>query len=360
MDLNNLEAIKNLDKSNVRDSVAGFVDQIKQTWKEIQKINPPHDYNDVKNILLAGMGGSIFGGKIIKSLYSDLLHIPFDVTSDYRIPAYVNRSTLVVAASYSGNTEETVTSLEKAHQKDAKIFGLTCRRDSNLANYCSLNKIPYLVLEPKFNPSGQPRTGSGYMILGAIGLLYKLGFIPLLQQQVEDAVSMLKKNLELFKIESKIAKNPAKKLALKYFNKNVILVGAEFLEGALYPLRNPLHETGKNFAAYFSIPNLNHHLLESLPNPPLNRESFIYVFLESDFYSDPIKRRMDLTEKVVAKNNLTVEKIKLNAKDQFGQVLEAMQLGGFAAFYLAILNGVNPATVPWVTYFQDTFRRSHS
>lgn len=357
IDLDNLEEIKKLDKSNIRDSVGGFADQVEQTLEEFEKLKPPENYQNIKNILLIGMGGSTYGGRIIKTLYAGALKVPFDVASDYRIPNYINEESLVIAVSYSGNTEETVTSLEKAHLKGAKILGLTCHDQSNLGSFCKLNKIPYWVLEPKFNPSGQPRTASGYMTLGPICLLEKLGFIALSEEQIKNTISLLKDNLESLKIETRVLNNSAKKLALKYFIKNIILVGAEFLEGTLYPLRNPIHETGKNFATYFPIPDLNHHLLESLPNPSSNKENFLYVFLESEFYSGPIKRRIELTKEVIEKNEINVEIIKLEAKSEFAQIFEAIQLNGFIAFYLALLNGVDPAVIPWVTYFQETFRR---
>lgn len=357
IDLNNLEEIKKLDKSNMLGSIEALPQQCEQTWEEVKKIKPPQGYKGMSNILVAGMGGSSFGGRIIKSLYFDSLKIPLDILSDYHPPAYLTGNSLVVAVSYSGNTEETITALGEAYQKGAKILGLTCHKDSRLDNFCRLNGIPCLFLDPQFNPSGQPRTGSGYMITGTLGWLNKLGFIPLLELQIKETIFFLKENLPLLKAETVTHKNPAKKLALGFFKKNIILVAAEFLAGVLYPLRNPIHETGKNFATDFSLPDLNHHLLESLPYPSLNKENLIYVFLESNFYSGPLKKRIELTKAVIVKNNLKVESIKLAAKNKFGQVFEAIQLGSFTAFYLALLNGVDPGNVPWVTYFQKTFRR---
>lgn len=357
MDLNDIEAIKKLDKSNIRGSVSGFSGQVRQTWEETREIISPEHYKRVKNILLAGMGGSIYGGRIIKSLYSDSLQIPFDVTNDYRIPAYINQDSLVISSSYSGNTEEAVSSLEKAYQAGANIWGLTCHGQSNLGNFCILHKLPHLILEPKFNPSDQPRLAPGYMILGPMCLLEKMGFLVLEEEHVKNTITLLQDNLELLAIETKVSENPAKKLALKYFCKNIILIGAEFLEGILYPLRNPIHETGKNFATYFTLPNLDHHLLESLPNPVKNKENFLYVFLESEFYSEPIKKRIKLTKEVIEKNGISIETIKFKAKSKFAQIFEAVQLNGFTAYYLGLLNGVDPSVIPWVTYFQETFRR---
>lgn len=352
-----MEEIKKLDKSNVRVSVGGFVEQLQQTWEEIEKLNTPQGYENIKNILVVAMGGSTYGARVIKEFYFDSLNVPFEVTSDYRVPNYINKDSLVIASSYSGNTEETVTSLELAHKRGAKILGLTCQKGSNLDNFCRLNNIPCFLLDPRFNPTGQPRTGSGYMILGTIGWLAKLGLVTLSKTQIQNMMSLLKKNLESLKVETTAENNPAKKLALECFNKNIVLVGAEFLSGILYPIRNPIHETGKNFATFFPIPDLNHHLLEGLANPASNKESFLYVFFESEFYSDPIKKRIELTKDIIKKNNLAVREIQLQAKDKFEQVFEGIQLGHFTSFYLALLNGADPSTIPWVTYFQETFRR---
>ena len=65
------------------------------------------------NILICGLGGSGIGGTIVNDIVSPLSNIPISATKDYSVPNFVDENTLVIASSYSGNTEETIFALQK-------------------------------------------------------------------------------------------------------------------------------------------------------------------------------------------------------------------------------------------------------
>jgi len=65
-------------------------------------------YENFKNVVLAGLGGSGIAGRIVKTYFQALAPLPIEVISDYKLPNYVDDKTLVILNSYSGNTEETL------------------------------------------------------------------------------------------------------------------------------------------------------------------------------------------------------------------------------------------------------------
>ena len=146
--------------------------------------------------------------------------------------------------------------------------------------------------------------------------------------------------------------NQAKKLAIAFSAKIVNLVASEFLEGAVHAVRNPLNETGKHFAQYSIIPELNHHLLEGLKFPGSLADTLLFAFINSRFYSEKISRRISLTQEVVRQNGIETLIIDLTADSSFEQVFELIQLMTYVSFYLAIYHNVDPAPVPWVDYFK--------
>src|SRR3989337_3193707 len=106
--LDDLSIIQKYDPSHTLDSISLLAKQCKEAWREAKKITIPESYSRISSLLFCGMVGSAYGARIIKSLNGLDLKVPLDIVSDYHIPKYVNDSTLVIAASYSGMTEETV------------------------------------------------------------------------------------------------------------------------------------------------------------------------------------------------------------------------------------------------------------
>ena len=131
-----------------------------------------------------------------------------------------------------------------------------------------------------------------------------------------------------------------------------VIVASEFLNGNGHIFANQINETAKQFVARFSIPELNHHLMEGLAFPVALKKILYFVFLESPLYSKRIKQRFEITKKVLAKNKIKFVANKINAKTVAGATIEALVFGSYASFYLALLNKVNPAQVPWVDYFK--------
>lgn len=332
-------------------SIFNFPFQTETAWKEVSSLDLPTGYSSCKNILFSGMGGSAYGARIVKSLYQYDLKVPIDLVSDYRIPAYVNSDTLVVCASYSGNTEETLSSTREAESRKAKLLGIST--GGKLEQFFREKNYPGYFFKDSLNPSGQPRLGQGYMQTGQLGLLSKLGYIKISGNEFPGTISLLKEKNRILTKDSQTDVNPAKKLAVSLQNKIVNIIGGEFLEGAIHAIRNPFHETGKHFANYYIVPELNHHLMEGLSYPFDLKNNSLFFFIDSDLYTPSIAKRMELTRDVVAKNGLEIVNIKLKFPDKLGQVFETIQLGSFITFYMAMLHQQDPAKIPWVDYFKE-------
>lgn len=351
--LDDLNNIRTLDKKNALDSIIQLPLQCKQAWDESFAISfPKNYYEDISNIVICGMGGSTYGARIVKSLYdgAEMTKIPLELVNNYWLPGYVNSETLVILSSYSGNTEETISTAKEAKAKGSKIFGITS--GGELANFLKTNNYPSYIFNPIHNPSGQPRIGVGYMVMGLIGILAKLGKIPVAAPEPEKITKFLEVQSTMFDAISFVSTNLAKQMALKLKDKIPVIITADFLEGAAYAIRNPFHETAKQFALYFTVPELNHHLLEGLSFPEgLNRLLF-FIFIKSNIYDSRNIRRMQLTMEVIQKNNVESEIISLQGYSALTQVFELIQWGAWVTFYLAMLHNIDPSEIPWVDYFK--------
>src|SRR5688572_9797489 len=95
-----------------------FPAQLRQAIEIGEKVSLKAEFNaPVKNIVIAGLGGSGIGGNVAAELLRDDLTIPVIVNRAYFLPAFVDKSTLLILSSYSGNTEETVSCAMQAIEK---------------------------------------------------------------------------------------------------------------------------------------------------------------------------------------------------------------------------------------------------
>ncbi|KKS98310.1 MAG: bifunctional phosphoglucose/phosphomannose isomerase, glucose/mannose-6-phosphate isomerase [Candidatus Gottesmanbacteria bacterium GW2011_GWA2_43_14] len=343
------EDIRKLDENNCLISIKNFGLQFKSAWTETEKLSLP--VSRFKRVLFCGMGGSAYAGRLIKELFLDESAVSFEVIDDYRLPKYADSETLVMAVSYSGNTEETIACLKQAFIRKIPVIGVSS--GGSLAEICRESNLPFFVFKDTLNPSEQPRLGQGYLIGAQLAVLNRLGLITISQEEVSRMLAFLDLQNGLYSETSGIAQNPAKQLAAGLERHIPVIVAAEFLKGAMQAIRNPINETGKHFAVYFPLPEANHHLLEGLKFPEGLKSQLKFIFVDSSHYSDKIKLRLKLTAEVAAKNDLTSEMIELKSASRFSQTMELLQLFSFLSFYLAVVHGVNPAPVPWVDFFKQ-------
>jgi glucose/mannose-6-phosphate isomerase len=355
--LDNLDKIKILDKSNLLGSVQELYLQFDQTSKELKKVSAPQDYQNINKVVLNGMGGSRLGARVAQRMFENELKVPIIPVGNYNLPEFVDDKTLLIFSSYSGNTEEIISSINQGLSKKAKIMVFS--QSGKLTKLAEKRKLPgYYNFQPKHNPSNQPRMSIGYQILGIIILLSRAGLLKLKDEKIKKLSSFIKKIKQENDYDVKKKNNLAKKTALSLQTKVPVLIGAEFIMGALHVWRNQINENAKQLSFYFEIPELNHHLLEGLQFPKNNTKNFYFVFVKSSLYHQKNQQRIEITKKVLDKYKFKYSEINLTGKDKLEQVFEIIQIGSFASFYMAMLNNLDPTPIPWVDYFKKELKNN--
>ncbi|MFA6081247.1 MAG: SIS domain-containing protein [Patescibacteria group bacterium] len=326
-------------------SINLFPEQIKDSFKKSSELNLPKEYQQVKNIIACGMGGSRFPHYIIKELFKEEIKIPYLINDDYILPGFVNDNTLVVLSSYSGTTEEVLTVGQKAYEKNAKIIGIS--NGGELKFFLEKIEAPGYFFDPVFNPSNQPRIGFGYLIGGIIGLLFNLKILNLEKNNILLSIN----NINIKKIEE-----DAKFMAQKIINKYPYYIVSEFLTGIGNAIANQTNETAKSISSFRVIPELNHHLMEGLKNPKELAKISLFIFFFSKLFSPSIQKRFHITKEVVEKNNIETVWYELRGENKIEQAFELMIFGNFLTMYLSSLYGENPAAVPYVDYFKKKLK----
>ena len=333
------------------DSIIALPEQVDQAFREVTALEIPKEYGSAKNIVVTGMGGSALGGRIADSLTLSGLRAPLEVSTEISLPKYVNEESLVIVSSYSGGTAETIASLKDAIDKKAMIIGVTS--GGKLEEILKKEKLPRYVYNPVANPSNQPRMGLGYSIISTLTILAKLSFLTLDETDILRIVRLMGEAISEFGPDSPQNKNLAKGLAVKLKGKIPVLVASEHLVGTAHAFKNQLNENAKAFSLLFDIPEMNHHLLEGLRNPHQAKELLNFVLLESELYSEEIKKRYPITRDVIEQNGVETSLYKPRGEKKLEQIFEVLVLGSFVSLYLAILNDLDPSPIPWVDYFKS-------
>ncbi|MBI2007341.1 MAG: hypothetical protein HYS83_01395 [Candidatus Blackburnbacteria bacterium] len=327
------------------ESARALPDQALQAWEESRQINFPPRYSRVENLVICGMGASGLPGHVVTNLYPP--KVPTVLVNDYHLPVWAGSKTLVFLSSYSGNTEETISCFQEAKAGGCLLTGAT--GGGRLAELLAAEGTPFYKYEPKHNPSGQPRMGLGYGLFGQLGILYKLGVLGgtnTLDIEVTQALEDLKGSQA--PIEGR-----AQEIAQSAKGNLVLVLAGEHLAGNAHTFANQLNETSKSMAAWFSLPEANHHLLEGLKNPKV---PVLAVFLGSSAYSAPIKKQLEITQDVVRENGHKTCVYKPSAISKLGEVIETLCLSGYSTPLLAEASGENPLVLPWVDYFKEKLR----
>jgi glucose/mannose-6-phosphate isomerase len=341
-----LDAIKKLDPRDTLGSTELMAKQCQVAWEEVGKIEVPQNYKEIDNIVCCGMGASIYGALVTRALIGPEMKYPFELVSDYHLPKYVNDRSLVILTSYSGTTEEVLSCAGEAKEKNTKMLALT--KGGELAEFARENNLPAYIFDGKLNPAGVPRLGNGYSVLGLLGLLFKAGII-----NVDEA--KLKEALEKILNEKDTVKTNAMDSASLFEEKIPVIIAAEHLAGNAQILRNQFNETSKAFSAFYLVPDLNHHLMEGLQFPIEN--NLYFILLDSDNYSDKIKKRMLLTKEVIVQNKRNVFSYNPKENNIYADFLNTMLFGSFLTLYLGLIYDQNPAVNPWVDYFKDQLKK---
>ncbi len=284
---------------------------------------------DVNNIIVAGMGGSAIGGDLLKS-YMDDESIPVHVCRGYKLPGFVGKSSLVFAVSYSGNTEETLSSLKDAKEKNAQVIGITS--GGKLAEECK--KVIRI-------PTGfQPRAALGYLFFPMLGVLHNSN---LARVKNEDLNEML----EILKPTSRFS-DEAEMLAKKLRNKIPIIYSSEAFWAVAMRWKTQINENSKMPAFYNVFSEMNHNEIAGYKGMD---SKFAAVIIRDKHDNGRIKKRMDVCKEIM-EANVDVEEVETQGNGLLARMFSTIHLGDFASYYLALWNRVDPGPVDTIEYMK--------
>lgn len=352
--LDDLAGLQALDKAGALASVEALADQVRQTFADGQNWQWTPE-QPICNVVVTGMGGSALGGDIVQHLYLESLSEPLTLVRGYNLPAWVDSDTLVIACSYSGNTEETLEAAHQALEKKAQLVVLSS--GGELERLASEHNLPYFKIVPTHNPSNSPRMALGYSLIALQVILSKAGLISFGEKEAKEIELAILATDERCRQSVATDDNPAKLLALEILDRRPVIFGADFLEGAIHVATNQLNESAKTFADYKMIPELNHHLMEGLQFPLGLAATTFFILIQSQLYRERNQKRLQLVTQLLTNKEYDHRSVILRSETRLTQVFELITMMSYASFYLAMLEKVDPTPNPEVDWFKKELTR---
>jgi glucose/mannose-6-phosphate isomerase len=145
------ETIAAVDASEQLADILGLPDQLRDALWRVESTNL--QANDAPGgLVVAGMGGSAIGGSLARAVLGDRASRPIVIARGYALPAWTTPDTMVLCASYSGDTEETLAAYEAAGALGAQRIVATT--GGQLATAARAESVPVIPLPGGFQPRG--------------------------------------------------------------------------------------------------------------------------------------------------------------------------------------------------------------
>jgi len=352
VNLDNASVYREFDKSGMLNHLHGFPEQCQKAWEKVLKFELPREYTKISNVVIVGMGGSAIGGDIARRLALAESKLPIWVHRDYGLPAFVDESTLVIASSYSGNTEETLSAFTESLGTPAKKLVITS--GGKLKHLAENEGIPAFVIDYQ----APPRAAFPSNFVPLVGIFQKLGLLGDKSTDFREAVDILNK-LSRDLIETRpLVSNPAKQLAAKLWGHIAVIYGAEILSEVARRWKTQFNENSKAWAFFESFPELNHNAVAGYEFPPEAKERIFVLMLRSSSLRPRSLLRYEATAKLLVKAGIAHEFVEGRGESALAQVMSLILLGDYSSFYLAMLNEVDPTSINAINFVKQYLAQS--
>ncbi len=334
------ETRRQLDPSGILDCAERFGEQCRQ-GEELARAFALPPVKDIQNVVICGMGGSAIGGDLLRAYAAADCAVPIEVVRNYSVPRYVGPRTLVIAGSYSGNTEETLSCYRDAKKRGAALAAITS--GGKLGSDCHKDGFPFLII-----PGGYaPRAALGYSFMPLLVFFERWGLLPDQRRAIQGLYKTLETCIEQYSFAIPTEANRAKRLALALQgNLPVIYAGQDAFQPVAARWRAQINENSKSFAHDFVVPEMNHNEILGWNHPEDLVRAFHIVFLMDKDYHKQIEKRFTVMRKILEPVASGISEEHSSGPGLLARLFSLVILGDFVSLYLAFLYKQDPYPIP--------------
>lgn len=323
---------------------------LKETYKQIEyAINNSYpDFgfskNQINNIIISGLGGSAISGDLLKNFLKDELSIPVIVNRNYFLPSFADDKTLLIASSYSGNTEETLSSFNEAIKKGCKIICIST--GGKLEKLAEENSVPFVRLQKGF----QPRYALGLSFFTLLKVFEKIELISPQNEFVDATLQLWKRKADEYSTEENHAVSVAQQL-LGFIP--VIYSASDYTNAIGYRLKSQINENSKLHAFHHEFPEMNHNEIIGWESHQQKKLHTKVIYILDEIYHPQIKKRFQIVSEFINKADVEIISLQSNEKNFKVRIMDLIFLADWISFYLGILRGFDPSEIEYINLLKE-------
>jgi glucose/mannose-6-phosphate isomerase len=342
--LDDFKSLNTIDPQGMLKTIERFPADCIRAYQNTEKL----DLSSIKepsSIVISGMGGSAIGGLLLQDWLHDISKIPIIVSRGPQLPGFIDSKTLVIGVSYSGNTEETLNSIQQSTRKKAQIITVTS--GGKLLQVSKEEGYPYIKLPLGF----QPRAALPYQLFSLIQIAGKLGVFEDKLNEIDDAIKTLSLLVDKYNCSVPIKDNPAKEIADKIMGHIPFIVTPGFMKSVGYRMSTQFNENSKipAFASFF--PEALHNRIMSVE---ANRNILekIYPVIVRDSNEKKNGKKISAFRDLLREKFGKAMEIKTNGTENLAKMFSIILLGDFSSTYLGILYEKNPTPLESINFIK--------
>jgi glucose/mannose-6-phosphate isomerase len=343
--------LRRIDPEDMLGKVAEMPRQLAQAGQVAAAFQPEARLRDVDAVIVLAMGGSAIGAELVAAAAGERLRVPLVVHRDYGLPAGAGTRTLVVAASHSGETAETLSGFGEALRRELPLVAVTT--GGRLASQADEAGIPLL----RYRPGGQPRAAIGF----GVGLVHELlGRLELVADPdpIVPVIASLEGVLERLGPSVETDANPAKQLAWSMFGRIPVIYGHGMMAAVAHRWKTQLNENAKAWATWEGMPEANHNAIEGSLNPRELSDALYVVEVRDPDEPAEIAERYRVVEELLGERATNRSTVWTDGPSRLARVLGAVAHGDLMSVYLAILYQTDPTPVTLLAMLKERLARA--
>jgi glucose/mannose-6-phosphate isomerase len=349
--LDSTETLRRIDPDDMLGRVAELPRQLSQARRVAAAVTLDDRLKEVDAVVVLAMGGSAIGAELVAAAAGERLRVPLMVHRDYGLPPGVNDRTLIIAASHSGETAETLSGFAAARERGLPMAVITT--GGRLAAQATRDGLPLL----EYRLAGQPRAAIGFGVGLVHELLSRLGLIRE-PDQIGPAVAALEELLERSAPSVETDANPAKQLAWSLFGRIPVIYGHGPMAAVAHRWKTQLNENAKAWAAWEPMPEANHNAIEGSLNPRELSDALYVVQLRDHDEPQELAARYNVVEELLGERATNRSEVWAEGPSPLGRILTTVAFGDLMSVYLAILYQTDPTPVTLLSMLKERLARA--
>lgn len=334
-----------------KEKMASYLWQLPEQFAAMLQrgVSLPSGYQrDYQNIMVSGLGGSAIGGDILRTYALSRARIPVIVNRDYEIPAFIGNNSLVLVTSYSGNTEETLSSYKQARKQGADIIAVTS--GGKLADMADKDGFAVISI-----PGGlSPRAATGYLFTPLALILSHLGIISGTEQEIRESIDVLQALRQEINPEVDINSNLARRIARELKGHLPLVWGSSGrTEVAALRWKTQINENAKCPVFSNMFPELNHNEIVGFEVPAEILARIAVIILRDSKDNERVQKRMEISKQIIDGRVGKVLEVESRGQGFLARFYSLVYIGDYVSYYLAEEYGINPTPVKVIDYLKN-------